>query len=272
MNTLTVKVNILEQSKTANSSVNNTFVKPPSFDEIGIDHNTGVKLERLINKKQRFNNIANILSTHVSESTTPSAYFFCYFPRPLFWDDADYVELHNARIKSIQTAWLSEDIKFIQKSIDDIEAAIDEIKQENSSSNPNLNMNEVVRKINDQVELHLTRYVNASSEKLGRKPEMKYYTVKTHKYGSQNNVNESQNQTSDSASNHRPSKRQRSKSLQRNNQSVNSQQPQHQNRRSSMRRPSQAGQNKQYNPHGSAFSMNSPRVNFSQSNGHDLFN
>ena len=136
-------------------------------------------------------------------------------------------------------------------------------------------MNAVVRKINSQVELHLKKYMDASSEKLNRPVEMRYYTPKVHQYGNaevsgDNNLSASSSQV-DQSQNQRNSKRprQRSKSFSSNsNHNHNRNYNQNQNKqpprgRSSLR---QTQPKKQYNAHGSAFSISTQRVNFSDIN------
>lgn len=264
LNLLTQKVNSLESSNNTQSQSG----VPPTFREIGIDQETGTKLERLINKKQRYNNISNVLTSHCSNSTAPSSYFYCYFPRPLLWYDQDFIDMHNTRIQSTQIAWLKEDIKFLQKSITSIDQSILNLKEENSS----VDMDSVIKTIDKQVEIHLKKYMDSSSEKTNREIVMKYYTVKEHKSKEDTNV------SSDSNENQRNAKRSRNRSKSnssnksfnqrqyntrnRNQQNRNQNNQQHRSQQSQNKPNSQRNYNNRYNPHGSAFTIESPRVSF----------
>jgi hypothetical protein len=64
-------------------------------------------LNRLINKKLRYTNHINIISTHQSNQTTPSSLFFNKFPKPFLNDDIAFVEDYNKLVREFQTKSLS---------------------------------------------------------------------------------------------------------------------------------------------------------------------
>ena len=253
-------------------SKSNNIVQQLSFNDIGIEQEAGIKLERLINKKLRYENHLNVFKTHLNRSTAPPSYFYCYFPKPFLWNDEDFVEMHNNRIKNTQKLWMEEDIKHIQKAIDGIVAAIDGLKTECETNELiNGNIDEIVDKIQSQVDLHLMPFSSSSSEKLNRKTEMLYYKVKTdglhrlnHSASDSNDNHSSNSNNNHNNSNNRAVQRHRSSRSKSNPRFNNHDRPQHSqsqrfnnNKASNQRKPTSF---KHYNATSSAFNVVPNRV------------
>ena len=268
INDLSERVKSIELNK-PNNTTSTSKLSTPSFNDIGIDQETGIKFERLINKKLRYENHKNGFLTNLSNETSPSAYWFHNFPRPLLSDDEDFIKMHNARIKEAQIHFMKTDIEFLERSIATIESTVHSLKDETVSRNSfDGDIDSIVVNITKQVDQHLILFYSASSEKMNRKIEMRYYTVREkNKKFIDSNVSTQESNRSPSPY-QRASKRNRSKSNQRRDYSTdsvynNTQRANHQ--KSNSRYPIRKQLHKQYNSTNSAFCLNIPnlkQVNF----------
>ena len=114
----------LESNRNLNQIPNQREERLPTFESIGVSEELGLKVERILNKKQRFENHISIYKTHLERNTTPAALFYCYFPRPFLWDDPDYVNMHNERIKQCQIQQLRKDIEYWNDKISSFDSEI----------------------------------------------------------------------------------------------------------------------------------------------------
>ena len=242
---LSAKVNGLDLNK--NNNPNNYNERPPKFSDLGLDQEDGVLLERFINSKLRYANHVNSFQTHLNRNpfTCPPSYYSCYFPKPVLWDNEEFVDMHNNRIKSTQKEWMQQDIAFMNSLVDKMEASIMNLKEEITHKfDSEDNVKTAISQVETQVGKHLEPFVKASSEKLNREIKMIYYHVRNNK---QNPINNDEaNSTNHNNSNvsgtsgKRPSKRRRHYS-----------------------NSSQSSQNKKsYN-----YSKNQHKPNYKQSNG-----
>lgn len=101
----------------SNNNHQNKHVTPQSFSQIGVDDTIGFKLDKLFEKKIRYNNHINNFKTHLENNTTPAALFYCRFPNPLLWSNPEFVKMHNARVKAVQEQFIKQDIEFLEKEI-----------------------------------------------------------------------------------------------------------------------------------------------------------
>jgi hypothetical protein len=91
------------------------------------------KLNKLFEKKIRYNNHINNFKTHLENNSTPAALFYCRFPNPLLWSNPEFVKMHNARVKAVQEQFIKQDIEFLEKEISSINDEIVNIQSMESS-------------------------------------------------------------------------------------------------------------------------------------------
>ena len=174
----------LESSR--NSNINKKEERPPTFESIGVSEDLGLKIERILNKKQRFENYISIYKTHLEKETTPASLFYCYFPRPFLWDDPDYVTMHNERIRKWQIQQMKQDIDYVNEKISFFDSELLDLKQVIGS-----NANQVIQKIDEIVDKHLTDFKNSATAK-ALTIESRKYQVKSKKFDNITDENHSE--------------------------------------------------------------------------------
>ena len=95
-----------------------------TFESIGVSEELGLKDVRIFNKKKLFENHISIYKTHLERDTTPAAVFYFYSPKTFFWDDPDYVNMHDERIKQCQIQQLRKDIEYWNDKISSFDSEI----------------------------------------------------------------------------------------------------------------------------------------------------
>lgn len=181
-----------------------------TFNDIGVDEKTGFDLEKCINKKLRLQNKIKLLQSHIGKNTTPSSYFYGSFPSPYFYDDAEYVKLHNERIAKWQKEAMEQDIVYLQEKISQLDLEIDLLIQnyKDKFSKP---PKDVVKSIESNVEIMLKPSFDKSTEKLNR-IEARPYKVRVKSNSEPFSINGSNNSQTDnsfgsSSSSYRSNKR-----------------------------------------------------------------
>lgn len=137
-----------------------------TFNDVGISETVGLQLERCISKKLRLANHINIIKSHISNKTTPSSLFYCRFPRPFFWDDEEYVKMHNERISKWQIEAMNQDIDYLNKKINEIDLEINVLSQNANDFSKSKSV--VIKTIESEVEKSLKPIFDKSSEKINR--------------------------------------------------------------------------------------------------------
>ena len=99
------------------SNIDQREVRPPTFESICLSEDLGLKIERILNKKERFENHISIYKTHLEKETTTASLFYSYFRRPFLWDDPYYVTMHNERIRKWQIQQMKQDIDYLNEKI-----------------------------------------------------------------------------------------------------------------------------------------------------------
>ncbi len=264
VNSISERLNNIELKQ---STGQNNQTKKLTFNEIGVDEKLGLQIESLINKKQRFENHISIFETHLVKKTTPASLFHCYFPRPLLWDDHDYIDMHNQRNNKWQKEMLQEDSEYLKQKINNIKSEINSLSNNiDSTLAPR-----VIRDIEKAVEVHLTPFFDKATAKclklVAGKYSVRNYNSKGVETSSNDNMNGNGGNESDASTPYQNNKRSRNSYTpnQRNNNHNNKRN--HQNNRNTYktRQTNQAYNRSGYGHSRSAFSINNqstPRVNF----------
>jgi len=247
----------------------------PSFEDIGVDEVLGLKIENIINKKQRFESHISIFETHLQRETTPASLLHIFFPKPLLWDDPDYIDIHNKRIMKWQKEMLNEDIEYLKKTILSLESEVLSMKSEIGG-----NANKVIVTIEKAVENSLVNFKNKATAKCLNLVAGKY-KVKTKNHNPSNNSDSDGDNLNNSNTPNRENKRKRNNNTPINNGFNNRRGRNSKNYRSNYRNNNYNGNknqsDQQYNPKQSnrlrsSFKLKNPQLNSNAKVNFDLTN
>jgi hypothetical protein len=147
--------NILSSiNNTQNTSTNNTRltrslenIEPSAF--VNFEDSKDF-ISSLFNKKFRYENHLKIIETHLANGTTPSNLFYCKFPLPQLWDDAEYINEYNNLIVNFQKDSLNLSKKHFEKRSNIINNKMTAISDNLKEKNSNLDIVSKIANLHDK--------------------------------------------------------------------------------------------------------------------------